>query len=46
MRALIAPYLPSFAPRSGLHFLAVMASEDAADCSGLWLLLDREAPSV
>ena len=31
---------------SGLHFLAVMTSEDAEDCSGLWLLLDRAAPKI
>ena len=30
----------------GLHFLAVMASEEADDCAGLWLLLDRKAPDV
>ena len=30
----------------GLHFLAVMESEEAEDTSGLWLLLDRPAPQV
>jgi hypothetical protein len=29
----------------GLHFLTVMESEEAEDCAGLWLLLDRK-PSV
>lgn len=32
--------------RRGLHFLALMSSEEADDCSGLWLLLDREPPTV
>lgn len=32
--------------RRGLHFLALMGSEEAEDCSGLWLLLDREPPTV
>jgi len=31
---------------NGLHFLAVMESEEADDCAGLWLLLDRKAPNV
>ena len=30
----------------GLHFLAVMTNEEADDCSGLWLLLDRKPPNV
>jgi hypothetical protein len=30
----------------GLHFLAVMTNEEADDCSGLWLLLDRRPPNV
>ena len=30
----------------GLHFLAVMTSEEADDCAGLWLLLDRKPPNV
>jgi len=30
----------------GLHFLAVMESEDAEDCAGLWLLLDKKPPTV
>jgi len=30
----------------GLHFLAVMTDEEADDCSGLWLLLDRKPPSI
>lgn len=30
----------------GLHFLAVMTDEEADDCAGLWLLLDRKPPAV
>ena len=30
----------------GLHFLAVMENEAADDCNGLWLLLDREPPTL
>lgn len=30
----------------GLHFLAVMTDEEAEDCSGLWLLLDKKPPTV
>jgi hypothetical protein len=30
----------------GLHFLAVMTDEEADDCAGLWLLLDRKPPNV
>jgi hypothetical protein len=34
------------AAAGGLHFLAVMEAEDAEDCAGLWLLLDRPPPDV
>lgn len=30
----------------GLHFLAVMTDEEAEDCAGLWMLLDRKPPSI
>jgi hypothetical protein len=30
----------------GVHFLAVMENEEADDCAGLWLLLDRPMPPV
>eukprot|EP00887_Chlorella_sp_A99_P007562 scaffold28.g7562.t1 len=30
----------------GLHFLAVMEDEESETCSGLWLLLERDPPSV
>jgi hypothetical protein len=30
----------------GLHFLAVMTDEEAEDCSGLWLLFDKQPPNV
>ena len=30
----------------GLHFMAVMKDEEADDCDGLWLLLDRSPPNI
>ena len=30
----------------GLHFLAVQQDEEADQCDGLWLLQDRELPSI
>ena len=30
----------------GLHFLAVMTDEEADDCSGLWLLFDKQPPNI
>lgn len=31
---------------NGLHFLAIMIDEESEDCSGLWILVDREMPTV
>ena len=30
----------------GLHFLAVQKDEEADQCNGLWLMMDRELPSI
>ena len=32
--------------RRGLHFLVVQTDEDADTSAGLWLLQDRQLPSV
>ena len=30
----------------GLHFFAIMESEDSEQCAGFWLLREREAPRL
>lgn len=30
----------------GLHFLALQKDEEAEQCAGVWLLQDREPPSI
>ena len=32
--------------RRGLHFLVVQKDEDAEECAGLWLMQNREMPTV
>ena len=36
--------LPMFC--RGLHFLALQKDEEAEQCAGVWLLQDREPPSI
>lgn len=33
-------------PCRGLHFLALQKDEEAEQCAGVWLLQDREPPSI
>jgi len=37
---------PAAAARRGLHFLVVQKDGDAEECAGLWLMQNRELPSV